>query len=451
MIEKWLFKRVDNSALIVFRVIFGLLITIEAWGAIATGWIKHTLLEGAFTFNFIGLDFLQPLPGNGMYYYYGLMGLFGVFVMIGFKYRYSVFFYGIMWSCVYLMQKSSYNNHYYLLMLLLGIMTCLPANRYLSVDVWRKPELKKISMPNWVYIVIIAQMWIVYTYGSIAKLYPDWLDATVPRLLMLGKKDYWLIGPILQESWTHYTIAYVGILYDGLIIPALLWRRTRWFAFGFSIFFHLFNSIVFQIGIFPYMSLAFSLFFFDSKMVHRIFLRKKEYYTGDEVVVPKIYKPALAVFVVYFVFQVGLPLRHWFIQDNVLWTEEGHRLSWRMMLRTKHGQISFRVKNKKTQNILLYELDMLSRKQNRAITSKPDMIWQMAQRIKTEEAAKGNDVEVYVNARVRVNGRPYETLIDPEVDLAAAQWDYWGHNDWILPSNLSVAPTYGLDSDSSAD
>nr|WP_234405794.1 HTTM domain-containing protein [Leeuwenhoekiella sp. MAR_2009_132] len=31
--------------------------------------------------------------------------------------------------------KSSYNNHYYLLMLLLGIMACLPANRYFSIDV----------------------------------------------------------------------------------------------------------------------------------------------------------------------------------------------------------------------------------------------------------------------------------------------------------------------------
>ena len=310
MIEKWLFKRVDNSALIVFRVIFGLLITIEAWGALFTQWIRHTLLEGAFTFNFIGLGFLQPLPGNGMYFYYGLMGLFGVFIMVGFKYRWSVVFYGIMWSCVYLMQKSSYNNHYYLLMLLLGIMATFPANRYLSIDVWRKPALKKISMPRWVYIVIIGQVWIVYTYGSIAKMYPDWLNATVPRLLMLGKKDYWLVGDILQQPWTHYTIAYVGILYDGLIIPLLLWKRTRWFAFGFSIFFHLFNSIIFQIGIFPYMSLAFSLFFFSSRGVHDLFLKKKEYYGGDEVVAPPRYKPVLAVFLVYFAFQVGLPLRH---------------------------------------------------------------------------------------------------------------------------------------------
>nr|WP_028374448.1 HTTM domain-containing protein [Leeuwenhoekiella sp. MAR_2009_132] len=105
MLNKYLYKQVDNSALIVFRVFFGLLITIEAWGAIATGWIRTTLMEGDFTFNFIGLDFLQPLPGNGMLYYYGIMGLFGVFIMLGFKYRFSVVVYGIMWSAVYLMQN----------------------------------------------------------------------------------------------------------------------------------------------------------------------------------------------------------------------------------------------------------------------------------------------------------------------------------------------------------
>lgn len=172
-----------------------------------------------------------------MYYYYGIMGLLGVFVMLGYRYRLSILGYGIMWAGVYFMQKSSYNNHYYLLLLLLGLLACMPANRYLSLDVLRKPELKRISMPQWVYIVIIAQLWIVYTFGAIAKLYPDWLDASVPGMLMHARSHYWGIGEILQEKWTHYIIAYVGILFDALIIPALLWRPTRKITFVLSIFF----------------------------------------------------------------------------------------------------------------------------------------------------------------------------------------------------------------------
>jgi len=98
-------------------VVFGALIATEAFGAIATGWLRRTLIEPEFTFNFIGFEFLQPLPGNGMYFYFVLMGIFGLLVMVGYKYRFSMFCYALMWSCVYLMQKTAYNNHYYLLVL----------------------------------------------------------------------------------------------------------------------------------------------------------------------------------------------------------------------------------------------------------------------------------------------------------------------------------------------
>lgn len=437
MINKWLFTRVDNSALVIFRIIFGFLIAVEAWGAIATGWIRRTMLEGEFTFNFIGFDFLQPLPGDGMYYYYGVMGLLGVFVMLGFKYRFSIIVYGLMWSSVYLMQKSSYNNHYYLLMLLLGIMATFPAHRHFSLDAKLNPSIKSPHMGRWVYIVIIAQLWIVYTYASVAKFYPDWLDTTVPALLMKSRADYWLVGDILQLKWSHYAIAYIGILYDALIIPALLWKRTRKFAFAFSIFFHLFNSFIFHIGIFPYMSLAFTLFFFPIKTIQKLFLPKKEFYNDNEIQVPRFYKPVLAVFLIYFAFQIGLPLRHWFIQDNVLWTEEGHRLSWRMMLRSKSGRLHFIIEDVETGSRTAYTYGkMLSRKQKRGIASKPDMIWQLCQRIKKEYAAKGQEIRIFVTCRVRVNGRGYERLIDPTYDMAQAKWDYWGHNEWLLPSQL---------------
>ena len=115
MLNKLLFKQIDNSSLIVFRIIFGLLIALECFGAIFTGWISYTLIEPKFTFNFIGLDFLQPLPGSGMYFYFAIMGVCGLLVMIGYKYRWSLGVFTLLWTAVYLMQKASYNNHYYLL------------------------------------------------------------------------------------------------------------------------------------------------------------------------------------------------------------------------------------------------------------------------------------------------------------------------------------------------
>jgi len=418
-----------------FRVVFGLLIAIEAFGAIATGWLRSTLIEPEFTFNFIGFDFLQPLPGNGMYFYFVLMGIFGVLVMVGYKYRFSMACYALMWTCVYLMQKTSYNNHYYLLMLLCWIMVFLPAHRWFSLDARLNKKIRSLAMPRWVLWVLILQVWIVYTYASVAKWYPDWLDGTVAALFMRGKSDYWLIGDMLQLEWVHWGIVYVGILFDLLIVPLLLWKRTRMLGFIISIFFHLFNSVVFQIGIFPYMSIAFALFFFSPELLRKRFLPKKPTFSEEWVIVPKHRNLIIGVFSLYFIVQIALPLRHWTFPDDVLWTEEGHRLSWRMMLRAKAATLTVNVKDKGSDSLTAYNYAaLLSRKQRRSVKSKPDMLWQLAQRIERIEAEKGRDVEVYMNVFVKVNGGQRHQLIDPTVDLAAEEWKHFSHHDWILPS-----------------
>ncbi|NJY63528.1 HTTM domain-containing protein [Salinimicrobium sp. CDJ15-81-2] len=436
MVNKWLFTRIDNSALIVFRIIFGALLAIEAFGAIFTGWIRRAFIEPDFTFTFIGFEFLQPLPGNGMLWYYGVMGLFGIFVMLGYKYRFSIFMYTLMWAAVYLMQKSSYNNHYYLLMLLCFLMLLFPAHRYASIDVWQKPQLRKINMPRWVWVLIVGQMLIVYTYAAIAKIYPDWFNSTVPAMLMKAREHYWLVGDFLQQTWVHYSIAWFGFFFDLLIIPLLLWKRTRIYAFLAAIFFHLFNSFIFHIGIFPYLALGLAVFFFPTKKINRLFLRKKPHYDAAEVEVPKSRNLIVGFLTTWLLVQFLLPLRHWVIKDDVLWTEEGHRLSWRMMLRSKSGIFQYKIvdKQKPQDTIFLDHKNYLTAKQMRALGSKPDMIWQFAQRIEEGYQKSGKEVEIYVDSKVSVNGRPYERFIDPKVDLAAEEWDHFKHHDWILPS-----------------
>lgn len=438
MLNKWLFTQIDNSALILFRILFGVLLAIEAFGAIATGWVENTLIAPQFTFNFIGFEFLQPLPGNGMLWYYAVMGVFGLFVLLGFRYRFSITAYALMWTAVYLMQKSSYNNHYYLLMLLCFLMILLPAHRYFSVDAWKKPAIRKISMPRWCWLLLVLQMFIVYTYAAVAKLYPDWFDGTFISLLLGGKRNIWLLGEMLQQAWVPYFLAYGGFLFDLLIIPLLFWRKTRLPAFIAAIFFHLFNSVVFQIGIFPYLALALVLFFFPAKKINAYFLWNKPYYEGHALEVPNYKKPLLVFLSIWFVIQLALPLRHWFFKDDVLWTEEGHRLSWRMMLRSRAGKATFMVVEKATGDTTMVEKEKyLTPKQARSVSSKPDMMWQFAQRLEQMYAEEGKAVEVYVDAQVSINGRPVQRLVDSNVDLAAEEWQHFSHSEWILPSSLT--------------
>ena len=434
--NKLLFKHIDNSSLVVFRIFLGVLIAFESFGAILTGWVRRTLIEPQFTFNFIGFDWLQPLPGHGMYIYYAVMGILGLMIMVGYKYRLSMISFTLLWAGSYLMQKSSYNNHYYFLMVLSAVMSVMPAHRYASIDVKLNPELKRLSMPNWCRLFFFLQLFILYSFASVAKMYTDWIDLTVPEILMKSKQHYYLIGDLIQHKSVHYFIAYGGILFDGLVIPLLLWKPTRKLAFVASIIFHMFNSIVFQVGIFPYLSLAFAVFFFEPRTIQKLFLKKKPFYDENEIKIPKYSAVFAALYVLYFVVQVALPLRHHLIEDDVLWTEEGHRLSWRMMLRTRNANTAFTVLNSENNNVIPVELsDYLTPKQIRHVNSKPDFMWQFAQHLKAEYAKQGIGIKVYVRSYVSINAKPAKRFIDPEVDIANEEWHHFKHHDWILPSN----------------
>lgn len=435
MLTKFLFTKIDNSSLIVFRVIFGLLILLESVGAIFTGWVRDTLVNPQFTFNYIGLDFLQPLSGNGMYYYFAIMGLLGFFVMIGYRYRFSMSAFTLMWAGVYFMQKASYNNHYYLLLLLCLIMMVLPAHSYLSMDVKRRPEQQKIWMYSWCKWLIVFQLLVVYTYAAIAKLYPGWLDLSFFKVLMGSKIHYPLVGDLLQNESLHLFLMVSGIAFDFLIIPLLLIKKTRKWAFVAAVGFHLFNSVIFQIGIFPYMSLALCIFFFGPKTVQKIFLKRKPLFIDGQIEKPSYHKVVVMLFAMYAIIQIALPIRHLFIPQPVLWTEEGHRMSWRMMLRSKAGIIEFKVLNHQTKKQHSVDLnEYLSAKQRRVIGSKPDMIWQFAQRLKKQYKDQGYQVSVFASgSRVSINGGPWQDFVKPNVDLAAQPWHYFGHEPWIFP------------------
>ena len=436
MLNRLLFQRIDNSSLIIFRVFFGILISLECFGAIATGWVNRNLIAPKFKFPFIDFDFLQPLPGNGMYFYFGIMGLMGICIALGFKYRASMITFTTMWTATYLMQKTAYNNHYYLLILISLIMCFFPAEKSRSIDVKLNPKIESNAMYAYIKWIVVLQLFIVYTYASIAKIYGDWLDFSTIAVLMHSKRNYWLVGDILQEPWIHTVIGSVGILFDLLIVPALLWKPTRKAAFFLSLFFHLFNSIIFQIGIFPYLSIAFSVFFFEPETIRKIFFKSKIPFTTSKVIIPNYKNILLIVAAVYFLTQLLLPVRHYTFEDDVLWTEEGHRMSWRMMLRSRQGKGRYKVVDKNTEEVFIINpKDYVSRSQERKIFAYPDFAWQFAQYLKKEFKEENRDVSVYLkNSKISINRKPYEPFIDSKTDLAAETWYRTKHHSWILPS-----------------
>jgi vitamin K-dependent gamma-carboxylase len=429
--KKFLFEQTDNAPLIVFRIFFGFLLACETLGAILTGWVKANFIDPEFTFSHIGMEWLQPLPGYGMYLYFGIMALLGIMVMLGYKYRFSIASFTVLWAGVYFMQKTSYNNHYYLLLLISLMMCFLPAHRYRSIDVAQNPSLAAYSMPAWCRWVMVVQISLVYFFATLAKFYPAWLSGDFTLSLLSESIANPTMHSILATRPFALFIAYAGIVFDLIVVPLLLWRKTRFVALVASLAFHIFNSITLKIGIFPFFALTFVVFMYPPEHIRSVFMKKK----------PRVLSPVtdqgkaalLYFFIPFLLIQFALPLRHHFIKGDVLWTEEGHRLSWRMMLRSRSGSTVFTIKDKATGNTLVYDVyQKLTPKQHKIMEANPDMIWQMAQRIKQHFAKQGKEVAVYASSRASVNNGPMLNLIDPQTDLAAAKWNYFSHCPWII-------------------
>jgi len=436
---KKLFSPVDNSPLILFRIIFGFLLFYQSLSYITNGVVYENFIRPPFTFTYIGFEFLQPMPGLGMYFYFCFMALLGLLIMVGAWYRFSIAAFTLLWLLIYLMQKSGYNNHYYLVLLLSFLMIFMPANAYCSWDVKRKAVIKKNCCPQWIPRIFIAQCFVVYFFSATSKLAaPDWFSGKflAIQFSLLSKRH--LLGIIYAQKWFPVFLSYAGCLFDLCIVPLLLLKKTRPFALVAACIFHLFNSYTFRIGIFPYLSVALLIFFTNADKVRSVFFKSKPpfLFVKDYVVSYGIRQKVIMYgLCIYLIFQIVLPVRYLFFPGNVFWTEEGYRLSWKMMLRTKSGKIYFKVIDPASQKIWFVDPShTFAPSHVMWLSTSPDIIWQYAQHIKNDFGKKGfTNVEVYAIDSVSLNRSGYKPFINPATNLAKVKWYPFRHSDWIMP------------------
>ena len=127
----------DSAAL--FRIIFGLLGLASVIRFAANGWIDDLYLEPAYHFSYYGFGWVKPWPGWGMYLHFALLGVAGLGVALGYRYRLSITAFFLLFTYVELIDKTTYLNHYYFVSLVSFIMIFLPLNRAMSLDSRRAP------------------------------------------------------------------------------------------------------------------------------------------------------------------------------------------------------------------------------------------------------------------------------------------------------------------------
>jgi vitamin K-dependent gamma-carboxylase len=443
-----LFEPVDISFLVFFRVLFGGIMLWEVYRYFTYGWIGRYFVEPALTFTYYGFSWVKPWPGRGMYIHFVVLGLAAACVMAGFLYRIAapVFFLGF--TYIFLLDQTRYLNHLYLVCLISFLMCFLPAERAFSVDALLRRRIRSDVVPAWTLWLLRVQVGIPYFFGGIAKLNSDWIHGGEPMRTWLRP-----LGAFFAADWIVYGFVICGLLLDLFVVPLLLWRRTRLFAFAAAIAFNLINSVIFDIGIFPWLMLGALLIFFPPDLVRRFaraFMSPGEAFPDSESTtvaessrrasVSTSQKVVASLLAAYLVVQLVLPFRHFLYPGNVSWTEEGHNFAWHMKLRTKEGEAVFTLTHPGSgQTWTIKPEDYLKSHQLMKMITKPDLILQFARYLADEKRREGyENVEVRAHVMVSLNGRQPQLLVDSNVDLTKEEVSLLPAR-WIMPLTTPLA------------
>lgn len=434
------FIPVDNAGVTFFRVAFGGLMAAWAWNYLASGRVTRLYVEPSFNFTYYGFDWVAPWPGNGMYLHFFAIMMLSLMIAAGLFYRFAACGFAIAIIYVFLLDRTNYQNHYYLICLFGCLLTLLPLNRNVSVDAWRKPAIATQTTPAWVYWAIRFHVGVPYFFGGIAKLTPDWLLGQPMGMFLSTKTGIPVIGSLVSWQSTGLALSWSGLLFDLLIVPALLWRKTRVVAYVLCIAFHLTNAVLFQIHVFPWFMIVATTIFFDPAWPRRLLTAgqgKKMPEATENFHQGQYQRPRkLILFAVgaYLLFHCVWPLRSRFYGGEPSWDERGHLFSWRMMLRAKEVGLGYAIVDPKTGGVANVDhKQFIDAEQSEKFGRDPELILLMAHFIANRfESETGRRPQVYAFVLASLNGRKAQLMIDPNVDLAAEPRGQFGQRDWVV-------------------
>ena len=447
-LKKYFNTTTEAAPLAVFRILFGLMMfgsVVRFW---LNDWIDKLYIQPDFFFSYYCFEWVKPL-GIYTYLLFFICGISALFVAFGFKYRAAIIVFFLSFTYIELMDKTHYLNHYYFISILSFLMVFLPAQAYFSVDAFRNKNLSYQKIPRWCIDSIKLLLGLVYFYAGLAKVNSDWLFEAMPLKIWLPSSyDIPFLGALLQQEWVHYAFSWSGMLYDLFIPFLLLYKPSRKFAFILVIVFHVLTRVLFPIGMFPFIMIVSSLIFFDAglhhkilKVISRIFsISKNSFNTGKNLVFSDLKKKmVLSVLGVFFVVQILTPWRYLAYPGELFWTEEGFRFSWRVMLMEKAGYAQFKIVNPATgKSFYINNSDFLTPIQQKQMASQPDFMLQYAHFLANYYKQKEQqNVEVYVESYVALNGRRSTRYINPKINLAEIE-DSFQTKNFILPFNDQI-------------
>ena len=419
-------QRVSSSSIGVFRALYGAVMSFSLLRFIVSGWVEELWVKPDFFFKYEWAAWMPVWSPTGLYIHVSLTLLGAIGVMLGLYFKRSLLIFIIGFTTLQLMDQTNYLNHYYLVICLALPLMISPAGETFSLDcLWRgRPRREYIE--RWYIDLLRFQIGIVYLFAAIAKMSPDWLLYGQPLSIWLSSRtDLPLLGSIFNLPYTGLLMSWGGFLYDLLIVPALLWSQTRSWAYGVVVIFHGMTWMLFDIGIFPLLMTLMTPIFFAPDWPRRLLkgqlkeINENSLQANQSTTTRKIPQSMMIILGMWCSFHLLFPLRGFWLDENIVWSERGMRYSWRVMVREKMGSLTYRVRSRETGRE--WEVNprvFLQPRQLSEMSGQPDMIIQLSHWVRQHFEAKiGHEVEVYADAWVSLNGRASQRLINPSLDL----------------------------------
>jgi hypothetical protein len=441
--------------------LFGLALAVSMERFLAYGWVDQLLVGPRVRFHYWGFAWVEPLSRGSMHVLFWILAGLALAMAAGVAFRLTAPLFAAGLTYVQLLDVSTYLNHYYLAGLLAWLLAISPANRAWSVDAWLRSRRRGDAGAEtgagvasaWL-VLFRVQIAVVYVFAGLAKLQSDWLFHGQPLAIWLGASTHLpLLGRLFTVSGVPLAMSWFGFLFDTTVVVWLSWKKTRPWAYAVVIAFHVLTRLLFDIGMFPIIMSASALVFFSPSWPRAILARVRTQGRGVDVASPRRHSPstlatrptllraALVLGAVYCVLQILAPLRCHLYGGDVLWHEQGMRFSWRVMVRAKGGAVTFLVRQPETGRVFhVNPREYLTPFQENEMASQPDLILQLAHRIRRDFEDRGyGAVEVRAEAKVSLNGRRGALLVDPDVDLTTVR-DGLAAATWILPAPTEAPP-----------
>lgn len=449
MFQKYLSQTTSAATLAFYRLAFGFMMLFSLIRFSVNGWIEKFYISPKFHFTYYGFEWVKPL-GIYTYLLFIVCGIAALAVAIGYKYKWAIATFFLSFTYIELMDKTTYLNHYYFITLVSFVLIFLPANSYFSADALKNEKIRFEKIPQWNVDILKFLLALVYFYAGLAKLNSDWLLEAMPlRIWLPENNDLPILGYLLNQTWVQYAFSWTGAIYDLIIVFLLLNKKTRPVGFFLVVVFHVLTRILFPIGVFPFVMIVSSLLFFEADFHKKVlsFIGKKLSISLDLFENKKektqsfngLSKLKLVFLACFVIFQLAFPFRYLLYPNELFWTEEGFRFSWRVMLMEKAGYAEFRVLdtlNKK--GIRVNNPDFLTPFQEKQMSFQPDFILEYAHFLRDHYKKEGFvNPEVYVSSYVALNGRLSQQYIDPKINLSKENENF-KHKTWILPFNDTI-------------